>query len=109
MASAVPFQSICDEETKLLPDAVSVTAGLPAEAELGLKVVKTGEGFPGCIPFVPPPPLQPKERQKKEDKKQKRFKEADRATLTPHLIGDIHYKIRFKVGLENWIQRNSKP
>ena len=45
VAKVVPFHSITDEPTKLLPDAVTVRAALPAIAEFGFTLLSTGTGF----------------------------------------------------------------
>jgi hypothetical protein len=53
---AVPFQATLDEEMKLVPDAVMVTAADPAAAEFGLTDVSAGAGFWVLVPEAPFPP-----------------------------------------------------
>lgn len=61
MARALLFQSITEDETKFVPVAVRVIAGLPVEAEFGLIDVSVGAGFVDdwivkvAPPDVPPP------------------------------------------------------
>lgn len=51
--SAVPFHSIMDAETKPVPEAVTVSAAPPAEAEFGFNPLSVGTGF--CDAEEPPP------------------------------------------------------
>lgn len=56
MERAAPFQATLDEEMKLVPDAVMVTAVDPAVAEFGFTDVSAGAGFWVLVFEVPFPP-----------------------------------------------------
>src|SRR5579871_1742268 len=77
---------IAEVEIKLLPDAVTVRAALPAIAELGFTPLNTGPRFGGseCHP-TPLLLLQPspKPRQRNKDRKERDFQRTSQIKFAP--------------------------
>jgi hypothetical protein len=76
--SAAPFHSMIEAGMKPLPDAVTVSAALPAVAEFGVNPLTVGTGFCGVCgepppPFDPPPPLQPARSHRTKGRKKRSF------------------------------------
>ena len=63
---------------KPLPEAVMVSAALPAVAEFGVTPLSVGTGLELPPPFDPPPPPQPIIKQRKKDARKRFFQRLSR-------------------------------
>jgi hypothetical protein len=80
--SAESFQWITEDARKPVPDAVTVSAELPALVEAGVIAESVGEGFCVCIGWPPPPP-QPIAIKNMRDTNRKPFRQSFQFTKSP--------------------------